>query len=300
MTKIEWATETWNPITGCTPISEGCRYCYAARMAKRLAGRFGYPKEDPFRPGNMRGHRINKHTGDMLINNPRYWKNPRLIFVCSMGDLFHEHVGNDAIFTVWQRAVEWPQHTFIFLTKRPERMLKFFEIGGKAALPNVLLGVTVENQEQADRRIPILLSIPAAVRFVSVEPMLGPVDLTAIRIPTTGPGSSQPCAPPTWHIVKPLIGYEGKEDWHGRGAGHVYPRLDWVICGGETGPQARIMETEWALSLRDQCVDASVPFFFKKHGDAWCKRFDVSAKSAENRTLDGQVWEQYPAAVHWR
>lgn len=219
-TKIEWCDETWNPITGCTPISEGCKHCYAGRMAKRLKGRYGYPEDDPFKPGTAHHDKFRE---------PLHWKKPRRIFVCSMGDLFHEAVPYHLIDGVFQIIRACERHTFMVLTKRPDRMLEWADSTNArwddllGNLKNLWVGVTAENQKQADYRIPILLKIPAAIRFVSVEPILEPV-----AIPNG---------------------------------------LDWVICGKETGPGARAMEIGWATSLYNQCVEAGIPFFFKNgHG----------------------------------
>ena len=263
-TKIEWADATFNPITGCTPISEGCEHCYAKRMATRLAGRYGYPADDPFR--------VTVHWD--RIEEPLHWVKSRRIFVCSMGDLFHNDVPLNVtkdIFDVMRQAGNLYGHTFMVLTKRPKRMAEFIDLLQRDKgpdfrrwpLPFVWLGVTAENQARADERIPILLQIPAAVRFVSIEPMLGPIS-TRIHTPITGPGSPQPAAPPSWNVIDTLTRYNGTQDHKGRGAGHVGPKLGWVICGGETGPGARPMELSWARDLRDQCKASGVPFFFKK------------------------------------
>lgn len=277
-TSIEWTEVTWNPVTGCTPVSPACEHCYARRMAKRLAGRCGYPAVP---------HEFEVTLHPERLSEPLGWKKPRRVFVCSMGDLFHEDVPDeyiDAIFAVMATA---EQHTFQVLTKRPERMYWWLQslytrslrypapgkrsvsytygqigemlranaleygvrlgpINRSFPLANVWLGVTAENQEQADRRIPVLLQIPAAVRFVSVEPLLERVDLTRYM---------QIYVDPYTRKVYPL-------DPQG-------PKLDWVICGGETGPGARPMHPDWARSLRDQCAVAGVPFFFKKMGAAW-------------------------------
>lgn len=183
-TKIEWTEYSWNPVTGCTPASEGCQNCYAKRMATRLKGRYGYPEDEPFK--------VTLHPEK--LKEPLKWKKPRRVFVCSMGDLFHEQVPDEYIAKVWEVMSNASQHTFLVLTKRPQRMKDFLarlgwyihdrdgypmeavlDEGGKYTLKNVWLGVTAENQQRADERIPILLQIPAAVRFVSIEPMLGPV-----------------------------------------------------------------------------------------------------------------------------
>lgn len=276
-TNIEWCQETWNPVTGCTSVSEGCTNCYARRMAEtRLRGRCGYPEKDPFRPGLRHPKQWDK---------PLHWKSPRMIFVCSMGDLFHEAVPLDVIRYVLHTTILCPQHTFLILTKRPERMAEGvdkFIAKWKACyrvdlleyefpLPNLWLGVTAENQARADERIPILLQIPAAVRFVSVEPMLGPVDLTAIDTGKTWPGKSETAK------LNALRGYTSSKraksgilgDPTTGGASRFidsvnFSRIDWVICGGETGPGARQMDAQWARDLRDQCQDAGVPFFMKK------------------------------------
>jgi len=253
-TKIEWAQETWSPVTGCTKISEGCEHCYAERMAKRLRGRCGYPADDPFRV-TLHPERIDK---------PLRWRKPRTIFVCSMGDLFHEDAPRE-----WQRRIfagpihNSPQHRFLILTKRPDRMLDFIEwyitcVGTFAAYMreyrHVGLGVTVESQDHEDR-IAHLLACPAAMRFASVEPMLEGMDL---RVGEGTGGAS--------------LGLHG---------------LDWVIAGGESGPGARPMEPQWPRDLRDQCVEAGVPYFFKQWGGANKKR--------AGRELDGRTWDQRPA-----
>lgn len=275
-TKIEWATHTWNPVTGCTPISEGCEHCYAARIAKRLAGRCGYPQDDPFRPGTFHANRL---------NDPLKIKKSSMIFVCSMGDLFHEDVSELIIDEILDVIAACPQHVFIMLTKRPQNIeQKLYastpkcgcrHLGGGDYMPNVWLGVTAENQARAEERIPILLSIPAAVRFVSVEPMLGPVDLNragAIWADMNGsirPEYQQPCR-----------------------------TIDWVICGGETGPGARPMHPDWARSLRDQCKSASVPFFFKSMGDWWRNTHGYArCDKIQSRYLDGVEYGEYPEGV---
>jgi protein gp37 len=237
-TRIEWADRVWNPVTGCTPVSAGCDNCYARRMAQRLRGRFGYPWDEPFMPTSH----------PERLEEPLRWRKPARVFTCSMGDLFHSDVTNGMIRAVWQAMTNAQQHTFMVLTKRPERMLHWLVTpGGSDPIPNVWIGVSVEDQATADKRIPFLLQTPAAVRFVSVEPMLGPVDLRYL----------QPGDPPT--EIDALAGTHGLLRPH-RGS---CPGLDWVICGGETGPGARQMHPEWARSLRDQCQAAGVPLFVK-------------------------------------
>ena len=309
-TKIEWATESWNPITGCTPVSEGCEHCYARRMAQRLKGRFGYPEDDPFR--------VTFHPDK--LDQPLHWKKPRMIFVCSMGDLFHKDVPHHTYIEnevpvnhIYITAKRCPQHIFLILTKRPKVMKSFFSwitaFGGKIP-DNLWLGVSVENQQRADERIPILLQIPAAKRFVSIEPMLGPVELDHKYRRRWNDKI------PAWEM-----------SW-------MLQDLDWVICGGESGPGARPMHPDWPRSIRDQCQAAGVPFFFKQWGE-WaptfgsCKtgmplricrggqveplQFTGNAllydsflmfgteyvigkfgKKAAGRLLDGREWNEYP------
>jgi len=283
-TKIEWATESWNPITGCTPVSEGCENCYARRMSYRLQGRFGYPEDESFRV-NWRGDYVAPSKGYPIIEEPRHWKKPRMIFVCSMGDLFHEDVLGPTIHHLI-KLIKWvyKRHTFLILTKRPERMRRIWmNIDG--TLPeNIWLGVSVENQQRADERIPILLQIPAAKRFVSIEPMLGPVDLNEWL----------------WQETTVCWG-PGEDDW-----GHdIEPRddgLDWVICGGESGPGARPMHPAWPRSIRDQCQAAGVPFFFKQWGE-WqphSERFGggIFLKPDGTKTCQGDYWDAYAAAMN--
>jgi len=212
---------------GCDPVSEGCAHCYARAMIRRFAGRKGWP-ETP--------------NGVTLfperLEQPLRWRKPRHVFVCSMSDLFHQNVPFDFIDRVWRVMDNCPQHTFMVLTKRPARMLDYWNRRADiarsmgVAFSNVWLGVTAENQQRADERIPVLLDTPAAVRFVSIEPMLGPVNL-----------------------LDYMRGFGRFEQSAG---------LDWIIVGGETGPGARLMRAEWALSVAEQCTNAGVPFFFKK------------------------------------
>jgi protein gp37 len=312
-TRIEWADSVWNPVTGCTPISEACENCYAKRMSKRLAGRCGYSKDEPFK--------VTLHPD--RLGQPLRWKKPRRIFVCSMGDLFHEDVDEKYIAKVLAICDLAREHTYMILTKRPSRMANLFndedfqfhvgwfqsqvarELGlpepkeiGPWPLKNVWLGVTAENQERADERIPILLQIPAAVRFVSVEPMLGVVDLVAALDAAIGIEGK---------VEIPAV--DGIDNW-----------LHWVICGGETGPGARPMHPDWVRNLRYQCQASGVPCFFKswgeycapsqmpeqtyrawdiQHGTETCWQHDDPTpwrvgKKAAGRLLDGEEWNEVP------
>ena len=245
--KIEWTDATWNPITGCTPVSEGCEHCYAARMAKRLAGRCGYQKVKPF------GVTVHQDRFD----EPKHWRKPRRVFVCSMGDLFHEDVPKWTIVDLLRVMRVCECHTFMLLTKQPKRAQEVLSWAMEHdlycwPLPNVWLGVTAENQRRAEERIPILLQIPAPVRFVSVEPMLGPVNLYG------------------WSV-------------------------DWVICGGETGPGARGVSYQWVSVLKYQCADRGIPFFFKSWGASLPYGLGfVEATHNCGRRIDGREWNEFP------
>jgi protein gp37 len=264
---IEWTDCTWNPVTGCTRVSPGCDSCYAATMTYRLES-MGQPKYTGLTVLNKAGDRhFNGKvlTHDDALDIPLKWKKPRRVFVNSMSDLFHRDVPFGFVDKVFAVMALCPQHTFQILTKRPERMAEFFARGGvdframiaglKLApkgmkmedtglaidagcwkLPNVWLGTSIENQQAADERIPHLLKVPAAVRFLSVEPLLGAVDLVS------------------WLPYQANRGYEGE----------MPPKIDWVIVGCESGPHARPMDIAWARFLRDQCKDGSVPFFMKQ------------------------------------
>jgi len=269
-TKIEWAEETWNPVTGCTTLSEGCAHCYAQRMAKRLAGRNGYPADSPFQ--------VTLHPDRLEM--PLHWRKPRRVFVCSMGDLFHEDVPDEYIDQVWRTMQAASDHTFMVLTKRPRRMWQWVtdqnDYGAWGALPlaNVWLGVTAENQA-ATERIVYLLRTPAIRRFVSCEPLLGPVTL-------------RPAHVTAYDLRVP-----------------VPRKVDLVIVGGETGPHARVMAPEWARALRDECQDAGISFFFKKWGD-WkpdvIREAGIMRRSGwqplpvrhGGRLLDGREWNEIP------
>lgn len=258
---IEWTDATWNPITGCTLVSEGCRHCYAAGLAatrlRNLPSRKGLARI------NAAGEA--KFTGEVRLNEqwldqPLRWKRPRRIFVCAHGDLFHENVPDgwiDRVFAVMALA---PQHTFQVLTKRPERMRNYIieahalvprrSIGHSMIWPNIWLGTSVEDQTTADARIPHLLATPAAVRFVSAEPLLGPVDFNVFKGPEC--------------YIYALTGV--RSDGSGPSGFSQGPRLNWAIVGGESGRHARPMHPDWARSLRDQCQAAGVPFFMKQMG----------------------------------
>lgn len=236
--KIEWTDATWNPVTGCTPISEGCANCYAKGLARRFPQIHG--------PAHIEFEEVRCHNN--RLQQPYKWNNPRRVFVCSMGDLFHDDVPFGFLDKIWKTMFDCQQHTFIILTKRPQRLKDFAFAWHKNTIsPHLWIGVTAENQEQADARIPILLQIPAAVRWVSVEPLLSEVDIRSYLY------SDYDKAAHDSQLIEPLGGFN-------------HAKLNWVVCGAETGSKARLMELEWARDLRDQCEDAGVPFFFKKSG----------------------------------
>jgi protein gp37 len=274
-TKIEWTQKTWNPVRGCSRISEGCRNCYAEKIAARFGGCkesggygsslvleglpfFGFVDTD----GRWNG-RV-ELVESMLDGpgTPLRTRKPATWFVNSMSDLFHHALPEGDIRRVFRAIQQCQHHTFQILTKRAERMAEimpgvlewlahFAPVGqgydqrwNASPIPNAWLGVSVENQAAADKRIPLLLQTPAAVRFISAEPLLGAVDLSR-------------------YLYRTAV----LDSYHGDGIAYYKPRLDWVIVGGESGPGARPMHPDWARSVRDQCVAAGVPFFFKQWGE---------------------------------
>lgn len=283
-TKIEWCDRVWNVVSGCTKVSAGCTRCYAERMSKRLAGRAGYPED---------GFKVTLHPE--RLEEPLKWKKPSRIFVCSMGDLFHKDVTSAFIHDVLIRIEKAPHHTFMVLTKRIERANEFirnFEVRTGYSFAQlysyVWLGVSVEDQKTADERIPLLLQTPAAKRFVSYEPAIGPVDFRHIKIPGG---------------VTDSFG-----GWYGEGG----PQIDWLIMGGESGPGARPLHPDWARSARSQCKAAGIPYFFKQWGE-WTHEFPTGislahraetfqhgqhfyrvGKKAAGCLLDGKEYKELP------
>ena len=228
--KIEWTEETVNAVVGCSKISPGCNNCYAERMAGRLANMGQSVYQNVVLNEGLWDEKSESHYKGVWNGETQFvqsaldkiskWKKPRTIFMCSMGDLFHESTKLMWINIIWMIMHKESRHTFLILTKRPERMVWMLQHMDWGALPNVWLGVTAENQEQADKRIPILLQIPAVKRFVSIEPMLGPVDINK-------------------YLKKELQAFGGNGT-------NYFTVLDWVICGGESGPGARPMHPVWA------------------------------------------------------
>ncbi len=229
---IEWTETTWNPVTGCTKISHGCKFCYADRMAKRLQA-MGVDKY-------RNGFSVTMHPN--TLKDPLKWRKPRLVFVNSMSDLFHEEVSVSFIKAVFETMNQASHHTFQVLTKRPGRVL---EIEDRLTWsPNIWLGTSIESQRW-QFRLEELGKTSAQSKFLSLEPLLGPLPDIPVK------------------------------------------RVDWVIVGGESGPGARPMETDWVREIRDLCVREQVPFFFKQWGGVFKKR--------TGRTLDGRTWDQMPA-----
>jgi protein gp37 len=326
-----WCDATYNPITGCTPCSPGCEHCYAAAMVRRVPALH----DASYIPGSEQMPFAVPMFHFDRLSQPRHWRKPRRIFVCSMGDLFHEDVPYGWVMRVLTVMGQCPQHTFLLLTKRPHRMLDFWTRWGDLSgedysvfrnargpaetrkahpsprgqlfadmldtmgvpppgcafptfdwmagmqgwptwLSNVWCGVTVCNQAEADLKIPILLATPAALRFVSIEPMLGPVDLRAAA-------------------------------FNGADSFGTLEGIHWVIAGGETGPGARPMHPDWARSVRDQCVQAGVPFFFKGWGNWWRgtagrlyreRTIDWSdGQPLAGTLLDGREWHEVPEVM---
>ena len=230
--RIEWTDATWNPITGCSRVSRGCGGpdgggCYAERLAATRLRRH------PSRRGLTDRH--GRWTGEVRFNRqwlhqPLGWRKPRRIFVCAHSDLFHERVPDEWIDRVFGVMAQCPRHVFQVLTKRAQRMRDYVRARSRARyaplLRNVWLGVSVEDQPTADERIPVLMETPAVVRWISAEPLLGPIRLRWIDAPL----------------------------------------LHWVVAGGESGPNARPMDPDWVRSLRDQCEYLGAPFFFKQWG----------------------------------
>lgn len=289
-TNIEWADRSWNAVVGCSIVSPGCTNCYAMAMAHRINQMTlsSHYEELTERSKNGKGRAV--WTGkvamapDHILTAPLGWRKPSRIFVNSMGDLFHESVHDDWIDRVFAVAALVPWHTFIVLTKRARRMREYLVnrngmgcgpicravdaipvgLGGnrrgalEMPLPNVHLGVSCEDQARADERIPDLLATPAAVRFVSAEPLLGPINFRHINVTSR------------WRNTATLDALSGETRLPGNcgQSSQTFdgPSLDWIICGGESGPGARPMHVELARSMRDQFKAVGVPFFMKQLG----------------------------------
>jgi len=328
---IEWTDASWTPIrarnlkTGkvgwhCEHATTGCEFCYAEGFNKRLGTGLD------FKPGHRKDIEI--FLDEKMLIQPLRWKKPRTIFVCSMTDLFADFVPDEWIDKVFAVMALAPQHTFQVLTKRAKRMREYVpgaakrivkrtsdgnpsvtvstakayhsttKVGGEFVwpLPNVWLGVSTERQQEADERIPLLLQTPAAIRFISAEPLLGPIDLDDIV--TFGDGYED-------HRSALECDVDVEDDEEFRGA-----ILDWVITGGESGPDARPSNPEWFRGIRDQCDAAGVPYFHKQNGE-WVSVSEVEGsgrhfsfpdgrtvrrvgKKAAGRLLDGVLHDAMP------
>lgn len=297
-TGIEWTQRTWNPVRGCTRISEGCRNCYAERVAARFSDPGG-----PFHLFADRSKSGSKWTGkveliESQLNLPLRWRKPQRVFVNSMSDLFHESLADQAIDDVFRVMAKCPHITFQILTKRAERLARypwrhwrpthgeksicFAVLRGEqrgsdlAYLPNVWLGVSVEDLKATDGRLPWLRRTPAAVRFISYEPALGPI-ATALQpflSPAHLPGRHVKLGPLNEWIVD-------VDDAH-----TMWRGIDWVIAGAESGPGARPMDEQWVRDVKNQCVAAHVPFFYKQNVG--------KGKKISTPELDGRTWTQFP------
>lgn len=256
MSKIEWTDETWNPVTGCSPISEGCQGCSAKRTAQRLRGRFGYPDDDPF----------GVTPKPDLLTRPLHWKRPRKVRVCSMGDIAHTDVPRDFFLHMWMMMRRCPQHTFTVLTKRPYGLLELVRWAKKAEAlangtdkeqetpSNIWVGISAENQKRFDERIPVLIQIEASVKFVSLDPMLGPVSL--IRRACLGCGKDVCDCP----IESGLTFRDDRPGMQGR-----YWPIDRVIIGAESDAKRRAAMSQWVAGLKEQCNDAGIRFYPGEH-----------------------------------
>lgn len=298
---IEWTEATWNPITGCAVVSPGCTNCYAMKLAgtrlRDLPSRTGLTVETKAGPGWNGTVRLNEEW----LTQPLRWRRPRKIFVCAHGDLFAEGVPDAWIARVFAVMALCPQHTFQVLTKRSARMRAYLSdpgllmrlrgavccqdivLGAEWAsdvhygasdglpLPNVWLGVSVEDQRRADERVPGLLATPTAVRFVSAEPLLGPIDFTKLGQDANQSENERQDALRGW------VYDEDPQDGSAHGITPGYGRLNWIIVGGESGPDARPMHPAWARQIRDACAAAGVAFHFKQWG-AWLDEREATAR----------------------
>lgn len=288
-TDIEYVSQNWNWLVGCTPVSDGCRYCYAAAMSRRIGG-MSRAQVDDAPPLMARHVGLTRTASDgravfngvvrvdrAVMDAPKRWK-PARIFVNSMSDTFHESVPDEALWAAFSRMAAWRQHVFLVFTKRPERAARFVAgMGGLNAYPHIWFIASTENQQAANERLPHLLSIQCARRGVSMEPLLGPLDLTV-----------------------------------------ALPYIQWGVVGGESGAKARPMHPDWVRGIRDQFRAANVPFFFKQWGK-WspnclcsspkahrtCPRPEpgkpgvmfACGKKLAGRSLDGRTHDALPGEI---
>ncbi|MER7331621.1 MULTISPECIES: phage Gp37/Gp68 family protein [unclassified Micromonospora] len=318
-TSIEWADKTWNPLLGCERVTAGCDSCYAITTATIRANN-PHPKvAEAFAGLTTRRFGRLDWTGRInllpdRLTQPLGWKKPQRIFVNSQSDLFHKDVPTEFIAQVFAVMAVAERHTFQLLTKRHGRMrsllndeafknqvaLKMIDLTVSAddpgsrrpvvawPLPNLHVGVSVEDQKTADLRIPALLDTPAAVRWLSCEPLLGPV-----KLPLLAEADGCTCGGygPPYYVHQPRCGWE---------PGPAWGQLHWVVVGGETGAKARPMHPDWARSLRDQCTDAEVPFFFKQWGDHLPVRVEKDSNFAGGRYFKHPNGGRYAATIRER
>lgn len=310
--KIEWTDATWNPVTGCEKVSQGCKHCYAERQWPRFHGRewVDVPLKGPIAKiypeiptVNIQRPFTHVMCHPERLDQPLRWKQPRRIFVNSISDLFHDDVPDEFIARIFGAMAATQHHTFQVLTKRPERMRNFLVncawwegwvthngspvekayqgngiiVGSRQTgwpLPNVWLGVSVEDQSTADERIPLLLQTPAAVRWVSAEPLLGEISLERFLLSSYDKAA---------HDYQ-MLGTECRSN-----------KLNWIVAGGESGPKARPMHPDWIRSLRDQCDERGTPFLFKQWGE-WVPGLDAS-----NEQIDAArsgAWVHLAGGIH--
>ncbi len=283
-TGIEWTDATWNPTTGCDKVSPGCDNCYAMTLAPRLKA-MGSPRYqndgDPATSGPGFGFTMHPDA----LTQPLRWSRSRKVFVNSMSDLFHSDITIEFLADVFAVMVRAHWHTFQVLTKRPGRMRSILsspiwsealvnsahwdtDLDPETPAPNVWLGTSVEDQKRAEQRVPVLRDTPAAVRFLSMEPLLGPVTFRWAK----------------WH---PMVNSNHLDGLRG---------LDWVIVGGESGRGARPMHADWARTLRDECVEAGAAFHFKQWG-SHDEHGTPMHKKLAGRLLDGRTWDEFPSVV---
>ena len=312
-TKISWTEMTWNPVRGCSRVSEGCRHCYAERMAARFSVPPAHEREVQ-RPAPFAGFaRMTANGGqwtgkveliESALDIPLRRKKPTTWFVNSMSDLFHESLPDEDVYRVFAIMERCPQHKFQVLTKRAARLPVLVKrIYGSAnmgrVLPNVWLGVSCEDQKTADERIPLLIQTPAALRFVSLEPLLGPITL---RFPAGSRAPDPPDGFESWTEKR-------RADWFAMQARATYmtrcEMLDWVIVGGESGPGARPCDVSWIRSVVKQCLTAEVACFVKQLGSvpviAACRQHhwdfgESIGKKAKFSAMDSQ----HPSTGLWR
>lgn len=295
---IEWTNHTFNPWIGCTKVSPACDHCYAEQVAKRMQVSWG--------SGELR-----KRTSAANWKEPRKWDRKAAregvryrVFCASLADVFDNEVPTDWREDLWQLIRETPNLDWLLLTKRVGNIWNMLPEDWGNGWSNVWLGITVVTQAEADRDVSKLLKVPAALRFISAEPLLGPINLTRLARETEN-----------WTFFDDaLTGFRA----HQCGGSSGNNKIDWVIAGGESGPDARPMHPDWVRSLRDQCVGAGVPFFFKQWGE-WAPNCDHGkplskpacttigrpapgkkgvmfrcGKKNAGRTLDGETWDQVP------